>query len=66
MEGLSSAGSWVFWLVGVITAFLTSFYMFRLLFLTFFGDYHGAQVDEHGHAHAHAGHGTMPWPRRTA
>ena len=47
----SPHGSWVFWLIGVITAFLTSFYMFRLLFLTFFGDYHGAQVDEHGHGH---------------
>ena len=45
----SPHGSWVFWLIGVITAFITSFYMFRLLFLTFFGDYHGAQVDAHGH-----------------
>ena len=48
----SDHGSWVFWLIGVITAFITSFYMFRLLFMTFFGDYHGAQVDAHGHAHA--------------
>jgi NADH-quinone oxidoreductase subunit L len=56
----SSHGSWVFWLIGVITAFLTSFYMFRLLFMTFFGDYHGAQVDEHGHGshpHGHDDHG---------
>jgi NADH-quinone oxidoreductase subunit L len=56
----SSHGSWVFWLIGVITAFLTSFYMFRLLFMTFFGDFHGAQVDEHGHgshAHGHDDHG---------
>ncbi len=30
------------WLIGVITAFITSFYMFRLLFLTFFGEYRGA------------------------
>src|SRR5450432_445222 len=45
----SGHGSWVFWLIGVVTAFITSFYMFRLLFLTFFGDYHGTQVDEHGH-----------------
>jgi len=52
----SEHGSWVFWLIGVITAFITSFYMFRLLFMTFFGDYHGAQVDEHGHAHAAHGH----------
>jgi NADH-quinone oxidoreductase subunit L len=52
----SEHGSWVFWLVGVITAFITSFYMFRLLFMTFFGDYRGAQVDQHGHAHATHGH----------
>jgi len=56
----SEHGSWVFWLIGVITAFITSFYMFRLLFMTFFGDYRGAQVDEHGHGthgHGHDGHG---------
>jgi len=50
----SEHGSWVFWLIGVTTAFITSFYMFRLLFMTFFGDYHGAQVDSHGHgSHGH-------------
>ena len=56
----SDHGSWVFWLIGVITAFITSFYMFRLLFMTFWGDYHGANVDEHGHGshgHGHDGHG---------
>jgi NADH-quinone oxidoreductase subunit L len=52
----SDHGSWVFWLVGVVTAFLTSFYMFRLLFMTFWGDYGGAQVDEHGNVHAAHGH----------
>ncbi len=57
----SPNGSWVYWLIGLITAFLTSFYMFRLWFMTFFGDYRGA--DSHaGHnspatAHASAGHG---------
>ncbi len=40
----------VYWAAGVLTAFITSFYMFRLLFMTFFGDYRGAQVDDHGHA----------------
>jgi len=56
----SEHGSWVYWLIGVITAFITSFYMFRLLFMTFFGDYRGAHVDEHGHgSHGHGddGHG---------
>jgi NADH-quinone oxidoreductase subunit L len=58
----SGPDGWVFWLIGVITAFITSFYMFRLLFMTFFGDYHGAQIDAHGHgSHSHGaddhGHG---------
>jgi NADH-quinone oxidoreductase subunit L len=44
--------NWVYWLIGLITAFITSFYMFRLLFMTFFGDYRGVQVDEHGKLHA--------------
>jgi NADH-quinone oxidoreductase subunit L len=53
-------GSWIYWLVGAVTAFITSFYMFRLLFMTFFGDYRGAQVDAHGHVshgHGSGGHG---------
>jgi NADH-quinone oxidoreductase subunit L len=52
--------SWIYWFVGLVTAFLTSFYMFRLLFMTFFGDYRGAQIDTHGQAHgahSHNGHG---------
>ncbi len=52
--------SWIYWLIGLITAFITSFYMFRLLFMTFFGDYRGAQVDAHGqstHGHGEHGHG---------
>ena len=56
----SPHGSWVFWLIGVITAFLTSFYMFRLWYMTFFGDYRAAKVDEHGrvaHGHDEQSHG---------
>ncbi|MGH9517534.1 MAG: NADH-quinone oxidoreductase subunit L [Terriglobales bacterium] len=41
--------SWIYWLVGVITAFLTSFYMFRLWFMTFFGAYRGDAETSHGH-----------------
>jgi NADH-quinone oxidoreductase subunit L len=48
--------SWVYWLIGLITAFITSFYMFRLLYMTFFGDYRGAQADAHG-SHGHDAHG---------
>jgi NADH-quinone oxidoreductase subunit L len=42
----SPHGHWGLWLVGVITAFMTSFYMFRLIFLTFFGEYRGAHAAE--------------------
>ncbi len=41
----SPHGSKIFWVVGVITAFMTSFYMFRLIFLTFTGEYRGAEPD---------------------
>jgi NADH-quinone oxidoreductase subunit L len=48
----------VYWAIGVVTAFITSFYMFRLWYMTFFGDYHGAQVDAHGQgSHGHDSHG---------
>src|SRR6202140_4838756 len=57
--------SWIYWVVGIVTAFLTSFYMFRLWFLTFFGEYRGhadGTAGEHGHSaqgadrgHGHAG-----------
>lgn len=46
----SPYGSWVYWLIGVFTAFLTSFYMFRLWFLTFFGEYRG-EAAGHGDEH---------------
>jgi NADH-quinone oxidoreductase subunit L len=44
--------SWIYWAIGVFTAFLTSFYMFRQWFLTFFGEYRGEEP-----ADAHGGHG---------
>jgi NADH-quinone oxidoreductase subunit L len=48
----------VLWGLGVLTAGLTSFYMFRLLFLTFFGK---PQYDEHKvHAHESPKSMTMP------
>ena len=48
--------SWIYWLVGVATAFITSFYMFRLLFMAFFGEYRGSAEDHDHAAHSH-GHG---------
>src|SRR5262245_60449222 len=32
------AGHWILWIIGVLTALLTAVYMFRLVFLTFFGE----------------------------
>jgi NADH-quinone oxidoreductase subunit L len=50
--------SWVYWGIGVVTAFITSFYMFRLLYMTFFGDYRGTPADAHdSHGHDAHGHG---------
>ena len=50
--------SWAYWLVGVVTAFITSFYMFRLWFMTFFGEYRGEVAGHGAPTHdAHGGHG---------
>jgi NADH-quinone oxidoreductase subunit L len=59
-----SSGHTVLWLVAVVTAFLTATYMFRLLYLAFFGTRrmpapaaheahggHGAHHGAHGHLH---------------
>ncbi len=68
-----SSGNHVLWLIGVITAGMTSFYMFRLWFLTFFGTYRGANPEsgDHGHdvqdahaagvSHAHGTPHESPW-----
>jgi NADH-quinone oxidoreductase subunit L len=54
----SPNGSWVYWLIGVFTAFLTSFYMFRLWFLTFFGEYRGEPAASHSDNHVHLASGS--------
>ena len=40
-----ASGNHVLWLIGLIAAGMTSFYMFRLWFMTFFGEYRGAPTD---------------------
>jgi NADH-quinone oxidoreductase subunit L len=50
--------SWVYWLVGLVTAFITSFYMFRLWFMTFFGEYRGDAESDHGSHSAQDAHGS--------
>jgi NADH-quinone oxidoreductase subunit L len=55
----------VYWLIGIITAFITSFYMFRLMYMTFGGDYRGAPVGgSHGHDDHSHGHGDG-WPHES-
>ena len=58
-------GSWVYWAIGVFTAFVTSFYMFRQWFLTFFGEYRGeaARHDEHARTGVSAPHGIHESPK---
>jgi NADH-quinone oxidoreductase subunit L len=45
---------WMYW-VGVLTAGMTAFYIWRAMFLTFFGDYRG-------HAHPHESPAVMTLP----
>jgi NADH-quinone oxidoreductase subunit L len=70
MTKLRGANLFAIFALGTAAA-LTTFYMFRLIFMTFFGEWrgaaepevagahgHGAHGAEHGHAHAHeAAHG---------
>ena len=48
----SPYGGPVIWAIGVLTAGLTSFYMFRLWFMTFFGELKLGSVDAGEEAHA--------------
>jgi NADH-quinone oxidoreductase subunit L len=52
----------VVWFIGLFTAGLTSFYMFRLWYLTFFGESRAPKAvhDDHGQGHAHGVH-ESPW-----
>lgn len=47
-------GQYLFWAVGLIAAFITAFYTFRMIFLTFFGK---PRMDEETGKHVHEG----PW-----
>jgi NADH-quinone oxidoreductase subunit L len=49
------------WIIGVITAGMTAFYMFRLYFMTFWGHYRGAEVEGiESSEPAHGGHNLIP------
>lgn len=49
----------VLWVLGVLGSAMTSFYMFRLLFLTFFGEFRGTSEQKH---HLHESPLTMTIP----
>ena len=59
MSFSSPYGSPVFWIVGVITAGLTAFYMFRLVYMTFYGN---PRYDKHTAEHLHESPATMTTP----
>jgi NADH-quinone oxidoreductase subunit L len=49
----------VLWTVGFLAAGLTAFYMFRAVFMTFFGE---CRADHHTVEHLHESSGWMTWP----
>jgi len=55
----SEQGHIVLWLIGAIVAGMTAFYMFRLLFMTFFGE---SRVDHHTAQHIHESPKSMTIP----
>ncbi len=53
----------ILWGIGFVTAILTAFYMSRLVFMTFFGEFRGGghgHDDDHGHDHGHEPHEVSP------
>jgi NADH-quinone oxidoreductase subunit L len=55
----SQQGHVLLWLLGALVAGMTAFYMFRLLFMTFFGD---SRVDHHTAPHIHESPHSMTVP----
>jgi len=44
-------GQPVMFVLAMITVFMTAFYMFRVIYLTFHGEYRGGDPEAHGHPH---------------
>ena len=59
LEGAFASGHTFLWLIGVVTAGITSFYMFRLIFMTFFGP---SLVDPEKEHHIHESPPVMAIP----
>jgi len=49
----------IMWAFGLLTSFMTAFYMFRLFFLTFFGTFRGTEEQRH-HLHESPASMTIP------
>jgi len=49
----------VFWFLGMLAALMTAFYMFRLLFITFHGEFRGTEKQKH-HLHESPALMTIP------
>jgi NADH-quinone oxidoreductase subunit L len=56
---LSPTAGPIFWFVGLVTALITAFYMFRLWYLAFFGERRAPAEESHG-PHSHGVH-ESPW-----
>ncbi len=59
LAGAFVEGYWYFWIVALITVFLTAFYSFRLIFMTFHGE---PRTDPKVFAHAHESPPVMTVP----
>jgi NADH-quinone oxidoreductase subunit L len=59
LHAAAANGQWLLYAVGLITAGLTAFYMFRAVFLTFWGHFRGTHEQEH-HLHESPPSMTIP------
>jgi NADH-quinone oxidoreductase subunit L len=59
LHAAAADGRWLLWAVGLITAGLTAFYMFRAVFMTFEGPFRGTHEQEH---HLHESPAVMTVP----
>jgi NADH-quinone oxidoreductase subunit L len=50
LHSAAAGGYWILWIVGLATAAITAFYMFRAHYMTFSGSFRGTQEQEH-HLH---------------
>jgi len=57
--GAAFAKNPIYWIVGVLTAFMTAFYMFRLYAMTFLGKFRGTHEQEH---HLHESPAAITFP----